>query len=232
MVSRRGLFIGNSYTACNDLPGMIASLARRGTPPCELATRMVVQGGVTLEWHYEQPETLAAIREGDWDFVALQEQSLRPVEDTAKMHEFGLKLHQEIREPGGETVLYMTWARQHLPEMQEKLTAAYVGLAEKAGAKVVPVGLAWQRALAAAPELTLHTEDQSHPNPTGTYLAACVFASSLFGAKPPYSLADLEASVPGLSMLSGAQAEALQLIAWEAAEEFGQTKEASKGDCR
>src|ERR1700734_3192916 len=43
------LFIGNSYTYVNDLPGMLSQIAATaGTPPT-IKTAEVVQGGATLE---------------------------------------------------------------------------------------------------------------------------------------------------------------------------------------
>lgn len=48
----------------------------------------------------------------------------------------------------------------------------------------MPVGLAWQDLLGNHPHMTLHDKDNSHPNIAGTYLAACVFFSTLFHQSP------------------------------------------------
>jgi hypothetical protein len=156
--------------------------------------------------------------------VVLQEQSLRPVIDRQAMHQYARLLNAEIKQRGAKTVFYLTWARQHIPEMQagadpatspayaramfevsgaEKTTdfdtwcqpqkpglagglnRAYFDIAQELGADVAPVGIAWQMALAAEPPFVLHKPDNSHPNPAGTYLAACVFYATLLEASCP-----------------------------------------------
>jgi hypothetical protein len=72
----RVLFIGNSYTHVNDLPGMIAQLLpARGV---KLEHESVTPGGATLEKQWADGKALAAIRKQQWDYVVLQEQSMRP----------------------------------------------------------------------------------------------------------------------------------------------------------
>jgi hypothetical protein len=49
----RLLFIGNSLTAANDLPGLVATLAQAGGQQ-RPDTRMVAVGGFSLEDHWNQ----------------------------------------------------------------------------------------------------------------------------------------------------------------------------------
>jgi hypothetical protein len=91
---------------------------------------------------------------------------------------------EEIDRVGAQTVLYLTWARQHRPTSQDSLSHQYLTAGQALDARVAPVGIAWQLALAEDPSLVLHYEDRSHPEPTGTYLAALVFYATLFDASP------------------------------------------------
>src|ERR1041385_7943569 len=110
-VVMKALFIGNSFTAPNDLPGMIASMATAGGHTLE--HRLIWAGGASLRMHWNKGEAAAAIREGCWDYVVLQEQSTLPVKNAARMHE-NIRLFDEmIRASGAKTALYMTWARLH-----------------------------------------------------------------------------------------------------------------------
>ena len=68
--------------------------------------------------------------------------------------------------------------------MQAGLNRACFSIAKQLRATVAPVGVAWRDALAADPELVLHTADKSHPNPAGFCLAACVFYATLLGKSP------------------------------------------------
>ena len=218
--SLKVLFIGNSYTYYNDLPGMISQLAGSSDEPRQIDTRIVAFGYKTLEWHYGNPESLDAIRQADWDIVVLQEHSRRPVEDRGKMFEYASKLDGEIKSSGARTVLYLTWARRHIPGMQEGLTYAYFFLARTLGARVAPVGMAWQKALRANPALKLHKRDKSHPTPLGSYLAACVFYATLFRTSPVGLTGTIVDGSNEILTLQEKKASFLQSIAWETLQEL------------
>jgi len=215
------LFIGNSYTYYNNLPCIISQLVASSDGPRQLDTRMIAVGSKTLEWHYGNPETLDTIRQADRDIVVLQEHSMRPVEDRDKMFDYASKLDGEIKSSGARTVLYLTWARKHIPEMQERLTNAYFTLAGKLGATVAPVGMAWQKALRANPALKLHKKDNSHPDLPGSYLAACVFYATLFQTSP-IGLTDTIVDRSNRTLtLQEKEVSFLQSIAWETVQKLG-----------
>jgi hypothetical protein len=200
------LFVGNSFTARNDLPGLIARLAaERGKT---LRHQLVSAGGASLRTHWNAGAAAAAIRDGGYDRVVLQEQSTLPVKNAGRMHENVRLFDGAIRAAGAETVLYLTWARQASPDAQRAITAAYADIGTELGATVVPVGVAWQRYLGQPDGVGLYDKDGSHPSPAGSYLAACVFLAVLFGENP----VGLTTVVPGLT---AEQAVQLQEMAWQ-----------------
>jgi hypothetical protein len=176
------LFIGNSFTARNDLPGMVARLAEAQGKG--LQHRLITAGGASLRTHWNAGDAQKAIQEGQYDCVVLQEQSTLPVKNAARMHENVRLFDGVIRASGAKTALYLTWARRHTPEAQKAITGAYTAIARETGAAVVPAGVAWQKFLAAHDRPVLHDRDGSHPTPAGSYLAACVFLAVLFGRSP------------------------------------------------
>ncbi len=178
----RVLFIGNSYTYVNDLPFQIQQIAESAGAELPLEVVSVTPGGMTLERHWDSGSPRRLIRQGGWTHVVLQEQSTRPIDDPDNFYEYARRFAEEIDRVGARTVFYLTWARQHRPTSQDTLSHAYLTAAWDLGAWVAPVGIAWQRALEEDPTLVLHTEDRSHPGPTGTYLAALVFYAALFDA--------------------------------------------------
>jgi hypothetical protein len=218
MDPHKALFVGNSYTFCNKLPWIVSELASSSGSALEVD--MVVKGGVDYEWHFNNQETLEAIRKSDWDFIVLQNRSLGPIEEKEKMLKYGTKLHREVQKTGAETVLYMTWARQHIPEMQKEITEAYISLAKEIGAKIAPVGLAWENALKADNKLLLHTEDKSHPNPKGSYLAACVFYSTFYDASPEGLTGEIVIDGENRIHLTDKEAGFFQSIAWKTVQNF------------
>jgi len=182
--SLRVLFIGNSYTYVNDLPGQIQRLAASSEGALPLIVNQVTPGGATLERNWEEGRARRLIRLGGWSHVVLQEQSTRPIEDREKFFTYARRFDAEIKGVGAKTVLYLTWARDTLPETQATLTEAYEDLAEELGAIIAPVGPAWAEVAARGAEVSLYYKDGSHPSPNGSYLAACVFFATLYGESP------------------------------------------------
>jgi hypothetical protein len=175
---RKVLFIGNSFTARNDLPGLVAQLAAaRGK---SFQHRLISAGGASLRQHWNAGEALQAIQEGQYNHVVLQEQSTLPVKNAGRMHENVRLFDEAIKAAAAKTILYLTWARRHAPASQQAITDAYTSIGRELGAAVVPVGLAWQRFLREHDQPHLHDKDQSHPTLAGSYLAACVFLAVLF----------------------------------------------------
>jgi Domain of unknown function (DUF4886) len=188
----KALFIGNSFTARNDLPGLIARLA--AAKDKDLEHRLISAGGASLRNHWNSGEAVRVIKAGRYDYVVLQEQSTLPVKNAARMHENVRLFDAPIKAASAKTVLYMTWARRHAPESQRAIADAYASIGRELGATVVPVGLAWQAFLRRHDRPVLHDRDESHPTAAGSYLAACVFLTVLFGESP----VGITVDVPGL----------------------------------
>src|SRR5215510_11420699 len=145
MAALNVLFIGNSFTARNDLPGLVAQLAAARDK--RLEHRLISAGGASLRMHWNAGHARQALRDGKYDAVVLQEQSTLPVKNATRMHENVRLFDEAIKAAGAKTVLYMTWARQHAPESQQAITDAYSTIGKELGATVAPVGTAWQQFL-------------------------------------------------------------------------------------
>jgi hypothetical protein len=200
------LFIGNSFTARNDLPGLIAALAAAAGKP--FRHQLVQAGGASLRAHWNAGHATRLIESGRFDAVVLQEQSTLPVKNAARMHENVRLFDGVIRAAGAATVLYMTWARRGEPAAQTAITEAYTQIGQELGATVVPVGTAWARFLRTHDSPILHDRDGSHPSRAGTYFAACVFHGALLWESP----VGIRAAVDGVGEEDRA---ALQKAAWE-----------------
>ena len=178
----RLLFVGNSFSARNDLPGVLARLAAaRGV---DLEHDLLSIGGASLRTHWNKPATHDAIRSGRYDHIVLQEQSTLPVKNPKRMHENVRLFDGLIRESGAKTVLYATWARRDTPEHQSAISDAYAAIAAELDALLVPVGDVWRHVLKCRESPVLHDRDGSHPSVAGTYLAACTFVRVLLKQPP------------------------------------------------
>jgi hypothetical protein len=176
------LFIGNSYTYYNDMPRMLCELAGKAGKKLEVDS--ITSPGKSLEWHWYNPATLDKLESQKWHFVILQDHSIGPVEEPERLLRIARRFSSKIKKCNSEMVLFLTWARQNIPEMQQDIITNINNTAKVTKAKIAPVGIVWQKVLETIPSASLHTEDKSHPNFLGSYLAACVFYSSLFSESP------------------------------------------------
>ena len=189
----RVLFIGNSYTAVNNLPIMFANLAWSGGHRVE--TGVQAPGGWSLTDHAVSQDTVTALSSKEWDIVVLQEQSEIPSVESqrqALMYPAARQLVLMARNAGAKPIFFVTWAhRAGWPEngmpdyfsMQRSIDSGYLAIAGEQHAIVAPVGFAWM-ALVTQSVPGLWQDDGSHPTTLGTYLAASVFYSTIFFHSP------------------------------------------------
>ena len=193
----RILFIGNSLTSANNLPAMVAAIAdSRGL---DLITEAHTPGGARLRNHVSNKKVLSKLRKRSWDFVVLQEQSQSPGfgarQLSTDVFPYATRLVEESKKakPDTSVMFYMTMAHRNgdpqnqnvSPELltyegtQRRINRSYLTMAEDNQALVAPVGEAWRIVREEQPDIALYA-DNTHPNPAGTYLAACVFYATLF----------------------------------------------------
>ena len=195
------LFIGDSYTYTNDLPGMLQQIAATAGVPPTITTGQVALGGATLEDQWDGGVAEAQIRAQPWNYVVLQGQSEEPLFTGDGFVTYAEQFESLILDVGARPALFVTWARAagdsiYTPEtdgylvspqmMQDELTAAYDSLAsQQPDAVLVCVGPAFQIAISQYPAIALQQTDFSHPTVAGTYLAACTFYVALTGRPVP-----------------------------------------------
>ncbi|HEX7592325.1 MAG TPA: SGNH/GDSL hydrolase family protein [Candidatus Limnocylindrales bacterium] len=190
----RVLFLGNSYTYVNDLPGTFGKLANSAGRQVEVA--VVANGGETLADHAASTDSTGRIASEHWNYVVLQEQSETPASSSGAqyyMYPAARTLAARAEGVGATPMFFMTWAhRDGLPSaglpdyksMQTSINSNYLAIATELHVPVAAVGYAWWFMRQDHPEITMWADDGSHPSPAGTYLAACVFYASIFRTSP------------------------------------------------
>nr|WP_294860162.1 PKD domain-containing protein [uncultured Fluviicola sp.] len=193
------LFIGNSYTYVNDLPGTLGSLAT--SLGKEITIDSKTNGGFTFQNQVNDPLTFSKIHAKLWDVVVIQGQSQEPSFPDSQVDSqtlpYALQLSDSIwaNNVCGNVMYYMTWGRQNgdpqwseintFEKMNTRLYNAYIRMADSSDRSMVsPVGRVWSYVRANHPTINLYNADESHPSVEGTYLAACTFYTSLFQQSP------------------------------------------------
>lgn len=225
------LWVGNSFFYYNNsLHSQVGLLAASGN--VRVRGTSVTVSGSGLDWH-DLPSLLRPDGLGRYSFVGDNEIRFNPPGrqyDTVVMmdcsqcpihpqlqgafHATVKKNAELLKAQGIRPVLFMSWAYKDKPEMTEALAAQYTAAAKANGAKVIPAGLAFARAIAMKPELELYAPDKRHPSPAGTYLSACTTYAALYGKSPV-----------GLAYTAGLPADTarlLQAAAWDAVQGYAQ----------
>ncbi len=173
------LFIGNSHTYFNDMPALFKALcSQRGV---EAHVTMLTKGGMGLDYHAKQEQTLFNIRYGEYDWVVLQH-TAHPMGDLDAMHEAAVFLTGKIREAGSRPVFYQTWAKKGDEAFQSTMSGVYNQLGEELNVPVAPVGDRWQQFRAGHPDVELFWKDGEHASPEGSALAARVIFETIMKA--------------------------------------------------
>ncbi len=196
------LFIGNSYTASNNLPNLVYNIALANGDT--IIHNSYTPGGYTFEQHSTDSTTQARIYSQQWDYVVLQEQSQRPSFSPAQVandvYPYATVLDSMIHDNNtcSETVFYMTWGRKNgdannctfyppictYEGMQQRLRESYMEMAQQNNSTISPVGAAFSYVRSLNPSFDLYNPDESHPSIYGSYLAACVFYATIFHKSP------------------------------------------------
>jgi hypothetical protein len=214
----RVLFIGNSYTYGNDLPGLVKEAAASTGDTLEYD--MSAPGGAGFGAHvdprFTDIYTLKKLRAGGWDYVVLQEQSLIIASEPYLYYGYsfasGKQLVDSVRRynPCAEIIFYMTWGRKKglaaycdytpwpysctYPTMDSVIRARYLEITYFTKSTVSPVGAVWRYIRTHYPAVDLYDPDESHPSLAGSYAGACSFYTAIF--KKPASTIRYNASLP------------------------------------
>lgn len=223
------LWVGNSFFYYNNsLHGHFGQLARSGNTTTR-STSVTISGS-GMDWH-DLPSLLRPNGLGRYSFVGDNEIRFNPpgrqydavvMMDCSQcpvhpqlvgaFHDTVKKNTELLKTQGIQPVLFMSWAYKDKPEMTQQLADAYTAAGKANGAKVIPVGLAFARAIAMKPDLELYVADKRHPSLAGTYLSAATSYAALYGRSPI-----------GLSYTAGLPADTvrvLQTAAWETVQDY------------
>ena len=185
---RRVLFIGNSLTRANNLPGMVAAMSAAVGQPLEC--ERVTFEGYSLEDHWHRGEgapgvnnvtARSAIARGGWSTVVLQQGPSALPESRVLLVEYARRFDAEIRRAGARPALYMVWPTTARQFDFDGVKTSYETAAKAVGGLFLPAGEAWRRAWQFDSRLALYEPDGLHPTVSGTYLAALVITQQLTG---------------------------------------------------
>ncbi|MEO8219135.1 MAG: hypothetical protein ABI718_18830 [Acidobacteriota bacterium] len=176
------LFVGNSLTAVNDLPGMVCRMAAQTGKA--LLCDSVVAGGFSLDDHLATGTAARRIAEGRWNIVALQQGPSALPESRDSLRASAAEFATIIRASRATPALYAVWPWESRSFDFPAVAESYRLATEDVGGLLFPAGQAWTEAWKRDRLLPLYGPDLFHPSATGTYLAALVIYRQIFGSIP------------------------------------------------
>jgi hypothetical protein len=190
---QRVLFIGNSLTESNNLPGLVQAIA--DSAGLSITVKAVTLGATNLLDHWNGPDALAEIDRG-WDVVVLQQGPTSRAVDRVELRMVAARYARRIRAAGGEPGLYMVWPAAGNSNDFASISRSYRLAAEDVNGYLFPAGEAWLEAWRRNISLPLYSSDGFHPSAYGTYAAALTifgvtWERSVVGLPSRYRLADL-----------------------------------------
>jgi hypothetical protein len=192
-LSLKVLFIGNSLTYYNNLPGTVAEIAVAGGDVIQV--EMVAKPGYALIDHLtDGTEAEDAIRREPWDYVVLQQGPTTLPVNRDSLILWTKMFEPIIRSMGARPALYMVWPNASQPGNFGAVRTSFQMAADAVAGVFLPAGVAWQDAWQRDAALPLSGPDGFHPSPLGTYLAALTIYERLTGhdprSLPPYAIVD------------------------------------------
>lgn len=207
------LFIGNSYTYTNDMPGMISQIAKYDSKnKTKFEIEQYTVGGAKLKTLWDEGKAVRLLKTKHWDFLVLQEQSswaMYPI-DISNSYQIAPQWNKIASPFASRIILFVSWAKQPNSSwytnketaffknaffMQQELDYRSQKLAQLLGATPISIGDYWAYVTKYHPEIPLYNPDGSHPSVTGTYFTALLFYRYFTGKGPLDSISYLPKGV-------------------------------------
>ena len=210
----RILFIGNSLTSANDLPGLVRRLAE-SDPARQVMISSVTFGNYSLEDHWNRGDAQQAIAGARWDYVVLQQGPSALPESRVLLVEYTERFAGEIPRVGGRPAVYMVWPSLDRESEWDAVTANHQAAAEAVSGVLFPAGETLRAARRADPGIVLFEADGFHPTLAGSYGAALTIYARAAGVSP----VGLTVAAAGIALPTG-QVRTLEAAAAEALAQF------------
>jgi hypothetical protein len=171
------LFVGNSLTYVNDLPGLVAGLGKQDGVSITYKTYLFPD--YSLEDHWNEGKVQAEIEGGGFDFVIAQQGPSALAGSQLLLLEYAKRFEAICTKGRTKLALYMVWPSKARYFDLDNVISSYTNAASKTSSVLCPAGKAWKLAWQSDSLLSLYSFDNFHPSMTGSVLAALTVYGSI-----------------------------------------------------
>lgn len=197
----RVLFIGNSFTGVEDVPGLVKGLANAAGQEMEIFQH--TPGGISVgdiaqgnEAHMNNPIVYQLIRENKLDYVVLQDNQGRfvlqngfpnPAQSQVVAGHLKILDSMKAHHSCARMLFFAGWALKNCwsdigtgEQCIINIYRNYKTLNIQAKEIIAPIGAAWIRSGQLMPNVDLWSPDEAHQSHAGGYLTAAVIFSTIY----------------------------------------------------
>ena len=170
------LFVGNSLTYTNDLPGMVEAVA--GAAGLDVGTTSVAEPNYALEDHWRMGIGRVIARlQPDW--VVMQQGPSSLPENQDHLAQWADSLAAAARAAGAAPALLMVWPSRDRWFALDAVRDGYRAAARRVDGPFIPAGELFRVLEADHPQIPALGPDDFHPGPFGTLAAALAVVGTL-----------------------------------------------------
>jgi len=172
------LFVGNSLTYTNNLPGMVAELGKANG--IAINAKSIAYPNYAIIDHWDDGQVQTEIAENDFDYVIIQQGPSSQEWGRQILIEYGEKYARLCKENGAELCFFMVWPSLEFYETFPGVIKNYRDAATINQSILLPVGEVWKKYFDETNNFDYYGSDGFHPSPKGSERAAQVIFDTLF----------------------------------------------------
>lgn len=172
------LFVGNSLTYYNDLPGLVARIGRDSG--VEIKTEMVAYGNYALEDHWNDGQIQQLIANKKYDFVVVQQGPSSQADGRAMLLDYGARIKNLCVTHNTQLAFFMVWPAFANFNNFDGVIRNYTDAAVATNSMLCPVGKIWKEYFLSTGDYSYYGPDMFHPSQKGSDNAALIIFKTLF----------------------------------------------------
>ena len=171
------LFIGNSLTYANDIPGLVAQLGKENG--AEITTEMIAHPDYTLEDHWNSGQLQNYLAGKHYDFVIVQQGACGPDDDRIILMDFGTRISRLCKKNNSRLAFFMVWPDFSNLHTFDRVIRNYNDAAIATNALLCPIGQLWRQHFLETGNYSYYSSDKFHPSKKGSKVAALIIFETL-----------------------------------------------------
>lgn len=172
------LFVGNSLSYANDMPGILIEIAE--AYDIKMGADCLCKPNYAIVDHWNEAELKVLLAAKDYTQVVLQQGPSSQAFGRSVLLEYGPKINSLAAEHEAKTAFYMVWPAKVYYATFQGVIDNYTEAARVSNADLFPAGQVWKDYIAATGDESLYGVDEFHPSRKGSFLAAWVIFRFLY----------------------------------------------------